>query len=326
MNHEVMLEDIKAELDHLDAAALQSIRKIINQSKRSRSDGSKARQGSDMPLIDIETVKDDDLQFVGENLTPEEYKKLTLQERGILQWRLQMQNHFWLEKTFSKLNAAWLVVVDGHVITSGRSLKNLPMQPQVRRICRRMGKFPFIFVNDKFIAIEEIVSSWSKTKQTGDYYPTISVTLRSASNAIDVVGDFDTGASHTFVGYDFLAAQNVIQPEPEDYPIASLHLSQRFTYVAKWLQVELPSNSDETRNLIARVFCVSNWRLSPFVDVNPNRTALIGRDIMLELKPNLRLDFEKRQTEISPAEKPRQARRKNSGKKKRTKPRSFRRR
>jgi hypothetical protein len=115
------------------------------------------------------------LQFVGENLTPEEYEKLTLQERGMLQWRLQMQNHFWLEKTFLKLNAAWLVVVNGQVIASGKSLKNLPMQPQVRRICRRTGKFPFIFVNDKFITIEEIISSWSKTKQAGDYYPTLQV-------------------------------------------------------------------------------------------------------------------------------------------------------
>ncbi|MGH7456187.1 MAG: hypothetical protein ACRENG_32835, partial [bacterium] len=105
-----------------------------------------------------------------------------------------------------------------------------------------------------------------------------------------------------------------------------LHLSQRFTYVAKWLQVELPFNSSETRNLVARIFCVSNWRLSPFVALNPNRTALIGRDIMLELKPNVRLDFDKRRTEILPVEQPRRTRQKISRAKKRAKPRSSRRR
>jgi hypothetical protein len=325
MTHELMLEDIKAELDQLDATALQSIREIINQAKRPRSHAPETRRSPAMPLIDIETVKDDNLQFVGENLTPEAYEKLTLEERGVVQWRLQMQNRFWLKKAFSKLNAAWLVVVDGQVLASGKSLKNLPMQPQVRGICRRTGKFPFIFVNDKFIAIEEMPFAWSKTKQAGDYYPAFPVTLKSASNIVDVVGDFDTGASHTFVDYDFLAAQNVIQPESEDYPIASLHLSQRFTYVAKWLQIELPSNSGETRNLTARVFCVSNWRFSPFVDVNPNHTALVDRDIMLELKPKVQLDFEKRQTEILAAAKPRRTRPKISRGEKRAKPRPSRR-
>ncbi len=326
MSHEAMLADLKAELDHLDPAALQSIREIINQAKRRRSRTPEMKRRSAMPLIDIETIKDDNLQFSGENLAPEAYEKLTLEERSMMQWRLQMQNHFWLKKTFLQLDAAWLVVVDGQVIASGKTLKNLPMQPQVRKICRQTGKFPFIFVNDKFITIEETIAAWSKTTQAGDYYPTLPVTLRSASNIVAFVGDFDTGASHTFVDHDFLTAQNVIQPEPEDYPITSLHLNQRFTYVAKWLQIELPSTSVETRNLIARIFCVSNWRRSPFVALNPDRTALIGRDVMLELKPNLRLDFDKRQTEILPAEKPRQARRKNSSKKKRTKPRSSRRR
>jgi hypothetical protein len=120
-------------------------------------------------------------------------------------------------------------------------LKNLPAD----------GKFPFIFVNDKFITIEEIASSWSKTKQAGDYYPTLPVTLKSASKVVAVVGDFDTGASHTFVDYDFLTAQNVIQPESEDYPIASLHLNQRFTYVAKRLQIELPFMNPQPYTAVA---------------------------------------------------------------------------
>jgi len=48
--------------------------------------------------------------------------------------------------------------------------------------------------------------------------------------------------------------------------------------------------------------------LSPFVDIHPNRTALIGRDILLELKPKVLLDFETRQTEIVTAKKPTPAR------------------
>jgi len=311
---EAVIEDIKADLNHLDETTLQSIRKIIDRAKRPHFRAPEAERRSTVPLIDIE----EPLPFVGENLTPEEYEKLTLQERSLLQWRLQQQNRFWLKETFAKLKAAWIVVVDRQVIASGKSLKNLPMQTQVRRICRRTGKFPFIFVNDKFITIEEITAAWSTTNQARDYYPTFPLTLRSAAKVVDIVGDFDTGASNTFVDYDFLTDHNLIQPQVEDYPIVSLHLSQRFAYVAKWLQVEVPSNSGETRNLIARVFCVSNWNISPFVEINPNRTALIGRDILLELKPQVLLDFAKRQTEIVTAMKTSRTRKKVDQKKKRS--------
>jgi hypothetical protein len=173
MSHQTMLEDLKAELDHLDAAALQSIREIINQTKHRLSQAPGTGRGAAASLIDIEAP----LPFVGDNLTPEEYERLTLQERGMLQWRLKQHNRFWLEETFAKLNAACLVVIDGKVIASGKTLKNKPRQKQILEICRRTGKFPFVFVNDKFITIEESISSWHKTNQVGDYYPTLPSAL-----------------------------------------------------------------------------------------------------------------------------------------------------
>jgi hypothetical protein len=155
MSHEAMLEDIKAELDQLDPAALQSIREIIQQTKRPLSDKSKTRQSSDIPLIDIEGS----LPFVGENVTLEKHEQLSLKERAILKRRLKAQNQRWLQAKFSALDAAWVVVVDGQVIASGKSLKDKPRQLQILEICRRTGKFPFVFVNDEFITIEESTSS-----------------------------------------------------------------------------------------------------------------------------------------------------------------------
>ena len=48
----------------------------------------------------------------------------------------------------------------------------------------------------------------------------------------------------------------------------------------------------------AWICCVPQWHTSPFVAINPNRIALVGRDLMLKLKPKIALDFDKRQTEI----------------------------
>jgi hypothetical protein len=50
--------------------------------------------------------------------------------------------------------------------------------------------------------------------------------------------------------------------------------------------------------------------MSPFVVINPDRTALIGRDILLQLKPQVLLDFAKRQTQIVTGSKTKLARRK----------------
>ncbi len=87
------------------------------------------------------------------------------------------------------------------------------MQPQVLEVCKRTGKFPFVFINDKFVVIEESASLWHPTNQTDDHYPTLPIMLSSIDGAVEFVGDLDTGATHTFVDYDFLENRNIIQAE-----------------------------------------------------------------------------------------------------------------
>jgi len=310
---EAVIEDIKADLNHLDETTLQSIREIIDRAKRPRFLAPEAERRSTVPLIDIE----EPLPFVGENWTLEEFERLSPEERAMRKWRLKEKNQDWLQEQFSTLSAAWVVVVGGKVVASGRNLKKKPLPPQLLKICRRTGKFPFVFVNDRFIAIEESASTWQKTILTDDYYPTLSIIFNSASGIVEVVGDFDTGCSHTFVDYNFLADQKIIQRETiEDFE-KHQHLNRDFIYVDKPVRVELPINSSATLILNTLISCVPNWNFSPFVALNPNRTALIGRDILLELKPQVLLDFAKRQTEIVTAMKTRRTHKKSGQKKKR---------
>jgi hypothetical protein len=325
MNHEA-IENIKAELDHLDPAALQSIREIINQSKRNLAPSLKNAVDQAWNSAEPETANSKSLQFVDENLTLEEYERLSITERRALKRRLKEQNYNWLQKKFSELNAAWLIVVDGEVIAFGKSLKDQPMQPQIREICQRTGKFPFVFINDAFMIIEESATAWHETNKLADSYPTLPVTLSSASGNIDIIGDFDTGSARTFTDYDFLVIKNMIQPEMEDSYESSRHLNKSFDYVTKFLHCKLTSKSGKAYDVEAKIYCVFDWHLSPFVAINPNRVALIGRDLLLELKPKVLLDFERRQTEIVTSTNPRQARKKTNSGQKRTNPRSSRRR
>jgi len=314
MSHAILLEDIRTELEQLDDAALQSIRQIIDRAKRPRFRAPEIGRRPTVPLIDLE----EPLPFVGENLTPKEHERLSLKERGMLKMRLKERNQQWLQENFAARRAAWLVVIDGKIIASGRSLRNQPMQPQILKICRRTGKFPFVFINDDFLAIEENASTWHTTTTPKDFYPTVPITFSSDSGAVQIVGDFDTGSAHIFANYDFLIAQNVIQPQAGDDTGVSRHLSRSFLYVTKFLRFTLSAKSDLPRAAEAKVYCVLDWHASPFVNINPNRTALIGRDMMLELKPRVLLDFDKRQTEIVTAKKTAPARKKTVSKKKNT--------
>jgi hypothetical protein len=163
MSHATMLEQIKAKIEHADLATLQSIWEIFDQSERRSAAAPEPAVGSAQNRADKTTVPGQPLQFVGQNWTLEEFERLSPEERAMLKWRLKEKNHSWLQEKFSTLGAAWVVVVDGKVIASGNSLRKKPMPPQLLEICRRTGKFPFVFVNDKLIAIEESVSTWHDT-------------------------------------------------------------------------------------------------------------------------------------------------------------------
>jgi hypothetical protein len=65
------------------------------------------------------------------------------------------------------------------------------------------------------------------------------------------------------------------------------------------MEMGLVADDGTERSALHSVLCVFDWHLSPFVAVNPNRVALVGRDICLRLQPKITLDFANRQTLLS---------------------------
>jgi len=252
MSHAAMREHIKAKIEHADPATLQSIWEIFAQSER-RSNAAREPVVGSTPSRNNTESRKQPLSFVGENWTLEEFERLSPEARATRKWELKKKNYLWLQEKFSTLDAAWVAVVDGKIIAYDQRLKTKPASPQLLQMYRRTGKFPFVFVNEKLIAIEE-GTAWHETVKTDDFYPALPLIFSSASGNVDAIGDFDTGSSHTFIDYDFLAAQNVIRSEAiEDFE-KHLHLNKTFIYVdklvvAKSLQISatgqcLPSVSE----------------------------------------------------------------------------------
>lgn len=295
MSQETMLAAINAELRSADVATMSLVLDTLRTIKQTKPSARfQMERGLDTRSLQSSTP----LQFIGENLTLEEYRRLSPKERGALQMRLREQNALWVREQFSKRNAAWLVVVNGEVLAAGETLKNLPLGPQHVETSQRTGKFPFVFINDDHMTIEESASHWHETNVAADFYPTIPMRLESAANTFKIVCDFDSGASHSFIDYDFLRAENLVHPEEDDYYEISRHLNQPYFYIAKTLSVQLSSHQGKVFALTTKLYCVPDWQDSPFVKINPNRVALVGRDVLLALKPKVLLDFDALRTEI----------------------------
>ena len=112
------------------------------------------------------------LPFVGQNPSFDPNRNASLKEQAAIKRQLKSDNRDWLSQHFRDLLAAWLMVVDGQVLTFGAALDDYPTSEQILEVCHRTGKFPFI--NEKALAIEESTSLWHPTKERHDAYPTVS--------------------------------------------------------------------------------------------------------------------------------------------------------
>ena len=109
-----------------------------------------------MRALDLATK----IGFRTRNLSMEEYKRLSDGERSYFHALAREENSSWIKSQLREHEAGWLVVVDGRVIAHGRSLDDYPDEAEIRRICKKTGQFPFVFVSDLLLSIEEDTATW----------------------------------------------------------------------------------------------------------------------------------------------------------------------
>lgn len=296
MTREALIKSVKKKYAGADVATIDAVLKTLAENDTDLAVPRQKAPGSNDKTA--RPVKKRKQQFIGKHLTLEEYRKLSLDERGDFKQRLKEQNHKWLEEKFAKLRAIWLMVMDSEIIAFGNSMRDYPSVEKICEIGKRYGKRPFIFINDLFVAIEESTLAWHPTIYDDDFYPTVPITLSTDSDSINVAADFDTGAAASFADYDILYSHAIIKAHDDEEAETSAHLGQVFKYISKTIDIEIKISSKKTLQKRLPIFCVPNWQTSPFVSINPQRQALAGRDLFLELKPNILLDFANRQTKI----------------------------
>ena len=236
--------------------------------------------------------------FVSANVSVAQYKAWSPEERFQYLNNAEKINAQWVDRQFEKLNADWLMVIDGQVVAYDVDVQNLLNSEEFNALCKKYGnKYPFVFFNPRLFMIEE-TTTWHTTKELNDAYPTVAVKLHGEPNETILTADFDTGATHVYIDLKFLLQHGLLVIEAEDYERESLHLSKRFRFFAKLMRFSLQDQNGKSKVAVTTTFCIKDWRKSPFVAINPARTALVGRRLFHKLSPVVHLDFASRQTAI----------------------------
>ena len=83
-----------------------------------------------------------------------------------------------------------------------------------------------------------------------------------------------------------------------DRPRSGQHLGTSYHYLTKNVTLVMISSNGTERQIKRGIICVQDWAKSPFVKINPQRQALIGRGVCLRLQPIVELDFGHRFTRV----------------------------
>jgi len=141
VTQEDVLEKVRERLGSLDAKAEQAVAQalaVLNEALK--------RETSAQPM---------EKKFVSANVSLAQYEAWSPEERFQYLNNAKKINASWIKKHFGDLRAAWLMVIDGQVITHGRSIQQLPQEEAFDTLCETHGKYPFVFFNPRLFMIEE---------------------------------------------------------------------------------------------------------------------------------------------------------------------------
>lgn len=237
----------------------------------------------------------------------DEFEKLTQSEQSELRWQAFSLNKPWIDDQLRKYQAEWILVMRGKVQRFSSTLDDVPTKSEIKKIGRVENYMPFLFIREPLI--EEGASvlgtqcQWAELAD-GDFYPSIGIAispenddvLSLESNGNWMVADLDTGSPIIVIrGTDIERSGIRLEDYEETWAV---HLGIRYRYVTPKLQIAIQSESQGIKAGIFRPRAVYDWTTSPFVLINPNRTALAGRNLLLQLGLDILLKSQDRKTVV----------------------------
>jgi hypothetical protein len=221
------------------------------------------------------------------DILPEEKDSLD-DEKNVALYDLVSKKYGPMIRREFRKGVPFLVLCDRKVIL--RTAKE-PSDEEIRELEKKHGRACYIIGQD---FIEEV--DWSFLP-CNDYYPTIELTLGSTNwteddvfkKGLKVVADFDTGNQ----GIAVFSRQNLSFSEQAKHKLRrKTHLNRPYHYELTSMKIGLKDVHGKTRCIVKECYGVLYWNQrdkNPFIIQNPNRKALVGRDLMMNFPFELTL-------------------------------------
>jgi len=234
-----------------------------------------------------------------------EYDKLSEVEQDEISWQAFSLKKSWIDEQLHKYRAEWIVVIGGKVEAFSSTLDDVPMKNEIRKMGMETELVPFLFIREPLI--EESASGLTTHSQWAelddeDFYPTLEIFIGTIgddkqqlkSAGVRLAADLDTGSPSIIVrGIDV----EQLGLRLKDYKNTwASHLGKRYRYVTPKVQVAIQSESQGLKSGVFHLRAVHDWPTSPFVLINLNRTALVGRNLLLQLGLDVLLKGTERKT------------------------------
>jgi len=225
-------------------------------------------------------------------LSLKEYLKMDFEEQKRVQLKAYEEHQDWIEQELRLRNAEWMVVCNGKIIRDSQRLNDYPSDDELMKIGKKFNRIPFVFV--KTPLIEE--TPWAQVSPW-DYYPTVEILLGKADwdkeellhKGEVIIADLDTGCPYIFTSYDEALAKRYILPSPFRHAQARYHLGIRYLFYIATFTIGVQDANGKLKCQNMAIHCVENWPRSPFCHINPERKALVGRNLFLEFLLTLKL-------------------------------------
>jgi hypothetical protein len=173
---------------------------------------------------------------------------------------------------------AWVIVGGNKIIESSRNMSDYPDFLEREELSKQAGCMIFAYTTLVISEEREIVVG----NKYLPYYP--KTMLEVDENK--VIADVDTGTNRTLI------PSNISEPDIDATPIKTEHLRKSYIYRDCKRTFSLSTINrlrKKTGPIELVVGIVDDWEKSPFKKINPDRGALVGRDIFAHKRIKLNI-------------------------------------
>jgi hypothetical protein len=212
----------------------------------------------------------------------------------------------WVDAELERRQAAWILVVGGEVVSCGTGLDSLPNKSDAYRLGQQKGRAPFLFTQEPLIeeaSSPSPTSIWSPLAPD-DSYPTLPVLVSHSHlpdaalvpQGLSLSADLDTGSPAVFLSREDVRGCGVDLDIL--MPLTRFHLGRPYHYVVPTMKIAVPTQVGALPSGVFQVYAVKDWSNSPMTLVNPQRRALVGRNVLLRLGLEINLNGQSRSTTV----------------------------